>query len=670
MATSGSTSVAFTSWDTLKFSWSRTSYSVAANTSTISWKMELVATERGLIQSTAVKNWSVTVNGTTYSGTNKIGIGNNETLTLASGVTTISHNTDGTKTFNYSFYQQIKIDFSGSHISSAEGSGSGTLDTIPRTTTPTVSPTSVAMGSAVTISLPRKASSFTHDLAYSFMGGSYKTFATDIGTSYTWPTPDLATSIPNGVAAPLTIRCITKNGGTTVGTTTVTMSLRVPDTVVPTISSVKLVEATPDLAAQFGAFIQGKSQVTATITAAGAKGSTIKSYKSVFAGLTYTESSWTSPVVTTSGSLLLDVEVTDSRGRKAAYTTTVKILPYTLPAITAFKAYRVDSKGSSKDDGTYMGLTYTYSVASLNEKNTANMVIEYKLAASTSYDNTLATSSDRVGSAIRFFSSPTFPIDYQYDVRMTVTDWFGATAVYTATLPTADVVFDISADGKGLGIGKVSQRSNASEFGRPMYDRFDTLIGNGLAAYGSGDNAIDANLTEEHLVVTNKNTPTTAFWYVKTEFYSTKSNTANRVQYALPYQAIGSMYMRVYYNGAWTAWSVSPVLASEYDQGIWHVRRWTDGWVEMTGSYEITDMACTTALGNWYRTAVFTPSAFPLKLDDPMVTANYESAGYGALLWATTEAGQQSTPSYYLIRPTSATIATGRVQLRVTGRIA
>lgn len=137
---SGSTSVTVTSWDTLKFSWWENSQSIPNNSTVVGWKMELIAGSSGRIGSTASKTWSVTVNGSTYSGTNTIGISNNSTKTLASGSTTIYHGADGKKTFSYSFTQQIKITFSGEYISSKSGSGSGTLTTIPRKATVTSAP--------------------------------------------------------------------------------------------------------------------------------------------------------------------------------------------------------------------------------------------------------------------------------------------------------------------------------------------------------------------------------------------------------------------------------------------------------------------------------------------------------------------------------------------------
>ena len=58
----------------------------------------------------------------------------------------------------------------------------------------------------------------------------------------------------------------------------------------------------------------------------------------------------------------------------------------------------------------------------------------------------------------------------------------------------------------------------------------------------------------DHLILTNLNTPNGGFMYIKTEFYSTKSTSANRMQIAFPYQSKDSVYYRYYYNGSWTSW--------------------------------------------------------------------------------------------------------------------
>lgn len=140
MATSGYRDVYVTKWDTLRFSWSRSSYSIPNNTSTINWSLQLISTSYGAISSSTSKAWNVNVNGTKYSGTTTVSIGNNTTKTLASGSTTIAHNNDGTKTFSYSFSQYFGITFSGSSIRTISGSSTGQLNTIPRSATITEAP--------------------------------------------------------------------------------------------------------------------------------------------------------------------------------------------------------------------------------------------------------------------------------------------------------------------------------------------------------------------------------------------------------------------------------------------------------------------------------------------------------------------------------------------------
>lgn len=477
MAANGSKSVTVTSWDTLKFNWWIVSQNVANNTTVVGWNLQLVAGTSGKISSTASKDWSVTVNGTKYSGTNTVGIGNNATKTLASGTTSVAHNADGTKTFNYSFSQEFGITFSGSSIGTKSGSGSGTLTTIPRATTPTLSASSVNMGGSVTINTPRASSGFTHDLAYSFAGSGWVSIATGVGTSKAWTVPDLATRIPNATSGVMTIRCITKNGSTSIGTKTVLLTVKVPTSVVPTISAVTLAEATSGLAAQFGAYIQNKSTVKATITAAGAKGSTIKSYSTTFLGKTYTGSTWTSDLLTKSGTLSLVTKVTDSRGRTASKTTNISVLAYTKPKVTEFVVRRVNEDGQPDSNGTLASFSYAYSVASLGNKNKATMTITYKRSTETTWSDSILNGYDLEGSGL-VLSSEDFPNDYQYDMRIQVKDWFGATSTYTAVLPSGAVIFDIKADGKGIAFGKTSEVEGV-EFGWNVKTTKERLLWSG-----------------------------------------------------------------------------------------------------------------------------------------------------------------------------------------------
>lgn len=471
----------------LRVDWSATQ-SVANNTSTITCVMYLVQASGYPLYVGSRSGNTTVINGTSYSWTAAAVNGGAGSTTKFATVTSgaIAHNADGTKSITITATYYIKATLSGTYYEKITASATITLDTIPRATQPTLSASSADMGTAVTISTPRASSSFTHDLAYSFAGGSWVSISTGVATSYSWTVPDLATSIPNTTSGTMTIRCVTKNGSTTIGTKTVLLTAKVPTSVVPTVSSVSVAETVSGLAAQFGAFVQGKSAIKATISAAGAKGSTIKAYSSTFLGKSYTSSSWTSDTLADDGTLTITTKVQDSRGRwsNPKYTT-VTVLPYSAPQTKELTVYRCGADGNAKDDGAYMSVSWSYGVATVGNKNTASMRIDYKRTTETSYSSSpLVSSTELEGSGLMLITSMTFSADYQYDVRMTVTDWFGASATYVTTLPTAKVIMDIGADGLGVAFGKTSER-HGLEIDMPPSGASLLLVG--IKSYELGD---------------------------------------------------------------------------------------------------------------------------------------------------------------------------------------
>lgn len=149
----------------------------------------------------------------------------------------VSHNADGTLSCPIvaSFTH-----YGSDSLTGGELSGNAVLDTIPRASTPTVSASSVQMGSAVTITTNRASSSFTHTLSYSF-GGATGTIATGVGASYAWTVPDLASRVNNATSGTCTITCQTYSGSTLIGTKTVSLTLTVPSRTAPTLSASSVV---------------------------------------------------------------------------------------------------------------------------------------------------------------------------------------------------------------------------------------------------------------------------------------------------------------------------------------------------------------------------------------------------------------------------------------------
>lgn len=372
------------------------------------------------------------------------------TKTILDTTIKVPHKTDGTGSVTVRTWMDTSIS-----AGVVQQSKSLTLATIPRATTPSFSASAVDMGSALTVTMNRASSNFVHDLSYSFAGETFQSIATGLATSYTWTVPDLAAKIPNTTSGTMTIRCVTRSGSATIGTKDVLLTVRVPGSVMPTISGLTITEATANLAAQFGAFVKNKSTLSVTVNAAGAKGSTIKSYSTTLQGKVYTEKTFTTDKLTSSGTVSLVTTVTDSRGRSVKLTTNVNVLDYYTPRATQLIAYRVDENGNAKSDGKYLCADYSYVVAAVGNKNTASMTLSYKRSTATTW-TTLTTSSAYTGAAVRTFATEFTP-DYQFDIKLEVTDWFKAKATYTATLPTAKVILDIKAAGDGLAIGKTAE---------------------------------------------------------------------------------------------------------------------------------------------------------------------------------------------------------------------
>ena len=460
MALSGSFSGSIMSGNyKLKVEWTATQ-NVSGNASKITATMYLVQASSWSLGIASRSDNKVTINGTAYDWTSpaisNTGGKTTKLATVTSG--NIAHNADGTKSVTITAVFEINATISGTYYDKITASATVTLDAIPRATQPTLSASSANMGAAVTVSMPRAASSFTHDLAYKVGNGSYVSITTGQGTSYSWTVPDVASSIPNATSVQLTLRCITKSGSTTVGTKYAYITANVPTSVVPPAPSVAIQEGTEGLAAKFGAYVQNKSTLAVSIAATGIKGSTVKAIQTTVLGKTYNGAIFTTSPLSSSGTVTLSTKVQDSRGRwSAAKTTTVTVLAYSPPKVQALRAYRVDASGAADEEGAYLRLDYKYTVSAVNNKNTAKAVIEYKRTTETSWTS-LLTATAYSADTSKSWTSPTFPVNYQYDIRLTVTDYFGF-VTYTTILPTAEVVMDILADGKGIALGKVAEKA-------------------------------------------------------------------------------------------------------------------------------------------------------------------------------------------------------------------
>lgn len=474
MASSGSFNTSAYSGRYLTFSWTEKSQDIANNKTTISWTLKGAGGDSGAYYKT--QNIKVTIDGKTVfskpksEGQVDLWVG----TTVASGEYTFTHNNDGTRKF--SAYAEAGIYVWAVNCT---GSGNFTLDTIPRASTFTVSNASVDMGTAVTFNITRAASSFTHTLTLTW-GGKTSNIATGVGTSQSWTPPlTLANDLPSSTSSGCIITCITYSGSTEIGRKTLSMSLKVPASVKPSISSVTISEATSGIASKFGAYIQNKSKLKVVTAASGSYSSTIKTYSTEILGKAYSGSTITSAAITSSGSVSVAVTVTDSRGRTATTTKTVTVTAYSDPTITKFTAQRCDQDGTLNDDGEYVKLTSAFNITSLSSKNDKSYTIAYKLKEDS--DFTALTSGSVYSLDTTYISTVTFSGDNSYDFILTVTDYFKPVS-HIDEISTAFTLTDYNADGTGIGFGKVSSKSRTFENALEL-----NQIANSYAFQGAAD---------------------------------------------------------------------------------------------------------------------------------------------------------------------------------------
>lgn len=559
MASTGSIIVAVTAHDDLEFKWTIASQSTANNSSTVNWSLTLITDDTGRIDSTKPKAWSATVNGNPYSGTTYIGISNNATKVLFSGQTVIPHNSDGTKTFSFSFTQEIAITFSGSRIESKSGSGTGTLDAIPRGATLTAAPNFNDEGNpTITYSNPLGNDIESLRACISFEGTNADIEYRDIpktGTSYTFELTDAE-------------REILRNGTTTSNTRTVYFYLRsvVSGTVFssklsktltivncsPTINPtvVDINDATIALTGSNTTLVRYFSEVAYNINAAARKGATITSQKLVVGDMTLTTASGTIPEIEYPTFIF---SVTDSRGNVVT-----KTIERTFVEYVKLTADISVSNPTGDGDATIFVLGNYFNGSFGVVDNTLTLSYRHKVDNG-SYGNWVSIPFITINSYSYESSVAITGLDYQkkHTFQIMAVDSVGIVysieksvrAVPVFDWGPSDFKFNVPIEAPDVSAGSVHATSiNVNN----LYDKFAMKYTNGLAIYETA--GIDPDTTLDHLILTHLKTPNGTYMYIKTEFYASKSEDSNRMQMAFPYNKTGAPFFRRYYNGAWSEW--------------------------------------------------------------------------------------------------------------------
>lgn len=502
----------------LKYHWSRASYSVENNTSTISWTITTDGSMTSgwwykagpIVMTMTATNGSFTSGSSSYSNSSRIQLRGGGTQ-VAAGTAVLTHNATGVGSFSVSM--SAAIYYTSTNVS---GSGTASLETIPRATVPTFSSNPSNIGTALTITLNRASSSFTHTVKYSFGSLSNQQIGTGIGASTTWTPPvSLGNQIPNSTSGTCVITVDTYNGSALIGTTNTNLTLTVPDT-----DAWRPTNTTGFTSTNSVGYLDIISAVKATVTGlstAAKNGASVKTVSLTFQGKTYTSNitNETQIIITSEncsgvGSNTAVTRVTDSRGLYKESSKTITVLSYSLPTVNLTLMRVSEAAGTNQNEtGSYMRVTLSASVANVSGNSVSAKTLTYKIGngseqsvsiSSLPYDSATGSANISVSNSI------------SCTVTATITDTAGGTTSVIQTLPVGFKTLDFLAGGKGINIGSTAVNENLAinrdvMLGGKVYRKnifqIDTSI-----AYGTSNNIVYADSGDGGISVTGTNSTT------------------------------------------------------------------------------------------------------------------------------------------------------------------
>ncbi|WP_025728385.1 DUF859 family phage minor structural protein [Atopobacter phocae] len=434
------------------------SQDVASNRTRINYKIYLQSVGGGYPFNQVPQPFSMYANGQTIFNTSTpYKVPRNGSQTLKTGSFEVTHNSDGTKSFTFEVYLTT-------HRGQTAIKGSMSLPTLLRGSDFNL-PETVDAGSNLKIQINRKSGDFKHSIRYSYAGTEGNIASMIDSTTYDYQVPTkFIDLIPNATQNGMAIIVDTYSGNRLIGSKTQYTTVKFPSYITPTIDDISFNDV-GTRGRYLDGYYQLLSDIKFNIRAKGMHGSTIQSIQTSFDGRVQ---SGTNPVFTSisqSGSLTANVEVTDSRGRKASKSKTVTVKPYDPPTITAFRVVRGDPNAT---------LARVFLGGKFFKTKSADK-LSIKVATSQAGKNNWITKYESTTTQSTFNLNPylsgTFETSVAYDVRLTISDSYYNRERIITLAPTS-VVMAFGADDDSIGMLGRGEIPNAVQiFGNGIYDK-------------------------------------------------------------------------------------------------------------------------------------------------------------------------------------------------------
>lgn len=499
MALSGSRTVKLDSRGQVQLisEWSATQDKIAG-TSTITVKNYLRFAYA--IYATATQTGSASIGGQSGSYSYSIGNHPNGVRKLIGTVTkTVAHNSVGDLTTTISTSNPVRVTYAGQYIGNADMSYTITLDKIARNSTLTALSNANIPSGSPTFTIAATNSAFTHIVDFRMNG---KTLFSRTGLKGGNHNFNLTTAeknmilkeMANVVTSAFTVVLGTYSGSTFIGVASSrSATINIDASVKPTISNIEFRDGEMYDPEGYNYFYDLSTLKVETSATPGSY-ATLKSIEVIYNGATYRGADILTSVITQAyDASKFTVKVTDSRNRVE---TTTRDIPSVIvfPSANVFwKAFRVKNGDQTPED------------------NGDRLFIEYSVFL-TRYPGRIFTISiekdDNTWQELvrghneqnwNEFQVPGLVLDVNKSYRLRlIANTMIAQSIYYITIPTGFTTIDFRTDGRGLAIGKVSEKQ-AFEVAFPMevgtggIKNDGSLVVGGSSSFSGGINSISVN---------------------------------------------------------------------------------------------------------------------------------------------------------------------------------
>ena len=241
-----------------------------------------------------------------------------------------------------------------------------------------------------------------------------------------------------------------------------------------------------------GLYIQGKSRVNVSVSAAGKYNARINDYSGKVEGKAYSTANFTSDALQNPGDVTVYGYATDSRNFVGSAEQKIHVIEYAKPFViplgneNAILCYRSDGNGIRTGTSTsvWVKAARSYYKVSANgsQKNFCALQWRRKLSTEEWNDSThlwndlLAKSSTGADEYSGMLSGVVFDLQNAYTVQIRAIDDIGETDTKTLEVPTRDVALHLGKGGKNVSVGTFCDYSEEYTF----YSAWKAIFADGI----------------------------------------------------------------------------------------------------------------------------------------------------------------------------------------------